>query len=64
MVEGGLVEDEEVRGAREYIVYNYTEEPAEVLGEFGLGVWGSAYHVMRYNDRACRRQSSRVHWLI
>jgi hypothetical protein len=25
---------------------------------------GSAYHVMRYNVNACRRQSSRDHWLM
>jgi hypothetical protein len=32
MVEGGLVEDEKVRGACEDIVYNNTEEPIDVLG--------------------------------
>lgn len=64
MVEGRLVEDEEVRGACEDIIYQDTEEPEELLEEDCVEGWGSAYHVMRYKDRACRRQSSRVHWLM
>lgn len=64
VVEGGLVKDEVVRGACENVVDEYAKEPTGLLGEFSHCVWGSAYHVIRYNERACRRQSSRVHWLM
>jgi hypothetical protein len=65
VVECCLVEDEEVGCACENIVDEDTEEPVMALLVADLDVMGgSAYHVMRYNVNACRRQSSRDHWLM
>jgi hypothetical protein len=64
VLEGGLVEYEEVGGAGEEIVDKDTEEPA-ILSVGAIEASRRLfYHVMRYNDTAWRRQSSRAQALM
>jgi hypothetical protein len=66
VLEGCLIEDEEVGCARENIVNEDTEKPAAGASVHADTKWEGniMYHVMRYNETACLRQSSRDHALM
>jgi hypothetical protein len=64
VLEGCLVEDEEVGCACEEEVDEDAEEPVGGLVGAIQDAERLPYHVIRYNDRACRRQSSRAQALM
>ena len=67
MVEGGLVEDEEVGCGCEDVVDDDAKQPVACVSRAAattLFTTKGAYHVMRYSDSSWRRQSSRAHWLM